>query len=635
MKKITTQEFIERSKKVHDNRYDYSLVKYKGSSYKVKIICSEHGVFEQWPRDHYKGTGCPVCSQKRSNRTRGLSQEEFIKRAKKVHENRYDYSLVEYKGSRTKVKIICPEHGEFEQKAEYHLKGSQCPKCANSNMVRKGIKLTQEEFIERAKEVHGDKYDYSLVKYINSNEKVKIICPKHGVFEQNANNHINNKRGCILCSGKETATIEEFIKKAKEVHSDKYNYSLVNYINNAERVKIICPEHGVFFQEPRKHINRGQGCPVCALNNKSFSLEEFIEKAKEVHDNKYDYSLVKYANTNSLIKIICPIHGVFEQTPGNHLRSDGCKKCSNNGFSKGEKEVYDYIKSIYSGEILENRRDIIPPKELDIYIPEHKLGIEYHGLYWHSQQQLEKSGNNAKKYHYEKLLAAKKANIRLIQVFEDEWLNKEEIVKSRIKHMLGLYDKKIGARQVKIRTIDAKSKNSFLEASHIQGSDRSSFKYGAFYNNELVGVMTFCVPRVSLGRKEKKVGEYELSRFATKSGYQVYGLASKMFKHFVSNEEVTSVYTYSDLRWNKMHGTGSVYENIGMVFLSYSEPNYFYVVNNERKHRFGYRKQELHKKLNFFESSLTEYENMLQNGIDRVFDCGNEKYLWEKNYDKI
>ena len=492
-------------------------------------------------------------------------------------------------------------------------------------------KLTTKEFAERAKKVHGNKYDYSLAEYVNSKAKVKIICLEHGVFEQWPGDHMNGS-GCPVCGHNKKLTNEIFIERAVKVHGNKYDYSLVEYVNYDTKVKIICPEHGMFEQTPHEHL-KGSECYKCANNKKGISstLSDFIEKSKEIHNDKYDYSLVEYKNNKTKVKIICSTHGVFQVRPDVFLaRKQNCPVCSKGNNSKGEKEVYDYIKSIYSGEILENRRDIIPPKELDIYIPEYNLGIEYHGLYWHSQQQLEKSGNNAKKYHYEKLLAAKKARIRLIQVFEDEWLNKEEIVKNRIKHMLGLYDKKIGARQVEIKIIDAKTKNFFLEASHIQGSDRSSFKYGAFYKNELVGVMTFCVPRVSLGRKEKKDEEYELSRFATKGGYQVYGLASKMFKYFILNEEVASVYTYSDLRWNKMHGTGSVYENIGMKFLSYSEPNYFYIVNNERKHRFGYRKQELHKKLFFFENSLTEYENMLQNGIDRVFDCGNEKYIWEK-----
>lgn len=491
-------------------------------------------------------------------------------------------------------------------------------------------KITTEEFIERAKKTHGDRYDYSLVDYKGSKEKVKIICSIHGEFEQQAYDHLN-KRGCPVCGHNKKLDNATFIKRAIEKHGNKYDYSLIKYNGYDNKIKIICPVHGEFFQTPHEHL-KGSGCYKCGNLKKGLSntVEEFIEKVKKIHGDKYDYYSVRYINNKTKVVLICKTHGEFEVRPDVFLaRSQDCPKCSNSGISKGEKKVAEFIKSIYDGEVLENKRDVIPPYEVDIYLPEKKLAFEYHGLYWHSQQQLEKSNRNAKMYHLEKLMLAYKNNVRLIQVFEDEWNNKQEVVKSRIKHILGIYDKKIGARQIEIRNIDPKTKNDFLNNYHIQGKDNASFKYGAFFNDELVGVMTFCAPRVSLGRKEKKAGEYELSRFATKAGYKIQGLASKMFKHFINTENVNSVYTYSDIRWNLLHGHGTVYEKIGMNFISISDPNYYYIINNERKHRFGFRKQELPKRLIFFNEELTEYKNMLYNGIDRVFDCGNEKYIWK------
>lgn len=164
--------------------------------------------------------------------------------------------------------------------------------------------ITTEEFVKKAKAVHGDKYDYSLVDYKNNQAKVKIICPLHGIFEQYPENHIRKKSGCPECSRKikrEASNKEEFIKKAKEIHGDRYDYSLVEYKNSRIKVKIICPIHGIFEQAPGNHL-LGAGCPDCSGRKRS-TTEEFIQRAKAVHGDKYDYSLADYKNNISqLIK---------------------------------------------------------------------------------------------------------------------------------------------------------------------------------------------------------------------------------------------------------------------------------------------------------------------------------------------
>ena len=196
------------------------------------------------------------------------------------------------------------------------------------------MKKTTEEFIQDAYCKHGDKYNYKLVDYKNSSTKVKIICPIHGIFEQRANNHLGG-RGCFKCGYISSSKLQrksknDFIKKSNKIHDNKYDYSLIDYKNSSTKVKIVCPVHGTFEQTPNHHL-RGQGCKKCGYDNitdlLSLSTEEFIERSKKIHGSKYDYSLVKYKNTRTKIKIICPIHGIFEQTPGNHLNGKGCKKC--------------------------------------------------------------------------------------------------------------------------------------------------------------------------------------------------------------------------------------------------------------------------------------------------------------------
>lgn len=254
-----------------------------------------------------------------------LSKEEFIKRASEIHGGKYDYSLVGYVNSTTKVKIICPEHGEFEQIPKDHLRGSNCPTCVNRNIV------TNEEYIEKAKQVHGNRYDYSLVKYVNTKTKIKIKCSKHGVFEQTPNSHLRGG-GCPTCAGTSKLTKKEFIQRACDVHEKKYDYSKVVYVNNRTNVKIICPEHGEFKQKPNSHLN-GHGCSKCSNMkngyNKRLILDNFIKRVREIHGDKYDYRKVVYINSKTKVKIICPKHGVFEQTPTHHLNGCGCGECSN------------------------------------------------------------------------------------------------------------------------------------------------------------------------------------------------------------------------------------------------------------------------------------------------------------------
>lgn len=187
-RRMTKDEFIKKAKEIHGDLYDYSLVIYKRSKSKVKIICRSHGEFEQIPYAHLQGQGCMKCSTTNSYDTNG-----FIKKAKEIHGDLYDYSLVEYTNNKAKVKIICKEHGIFSTKPNVHLLGSKCSKCS------KKYNYSTEEFIEKAREVHGDKYDYSLVEYKNNKDNVKIICPMHGVFKQNLINHIINGHNCTLC----------------------------------------------------------------------------------------------------------------------------------------------------------------------------------------------------------------------------------------------------------------------------------------------------------------------------------------------------------------------------------------------------------------------------------------------------
>ena len=197
--KLTNQEFIEKANLIHNNKYDYSKVEYVNSSTKVCIICPKHGEFWQTPHHHLNGHGCSKCRNENNGDRRRHNTEDFIRKSKSIHGEKYNYDKVNYVNSYSKVCIICPEHGEFWQSPYVHIQGHECPECAKIKRA-KNNKHSIDEFIQKSKLIHGDKYDYSKVEYINSHTKVCIICPEHGEFWQRPCCHTNLRQWCPFCN---------------------------------------------------------------------------------------------------------------------------------------------------------------------------------------------------------------------------------------------------------------------------------------------------------------------------------------------------------------------------------------------------------------------------------------------------
>ena len=374
-KKLTTEEFIKKANKKHNGKYDYSKVEYIDSHTKVCIICPEHGEFWQEPANHLSGQNCPKCASIEVHTNQSNKKEGFIQKAKEIHGDKYDYSKVEYINNHTKVCIICPEHGEFWQKPIHHTQGKGCPYCGGTK------KLSTEEFIKRANEIHKEKYDYSKVEYKTTETKVCIICPEHGEFWQTPHAHLAGQN-CPKCCGNIKLSTEEFIKRANEIHKEKYDYSKVDYLGADTKVCIICPEHGEFWQTPHQHLNRN-GCPKCAKNH-TITQEEFIKRANEIHKEKYDYSKVDYLGADTKVCIICPEHGEFWQTPHNHISGkQGCPECNTSKNSKIVQKIETILKEFNIQYIKEKTFDWLKNKShmyLDFFLPDYNVGIECHGL---------------------------------------------------------------------------------------------------------------------------------------------------------------------------------------------------------------------------------------------------------------
>ena len=545
---------------------------------------------------------------------------KFIEKSKNRHGEKYDYSKVEYVDSLTKVCIICKEHGEFWQTPQGHVRGQGCPKCAN---IKRGdtFRSDGDTFIKRATVLHDGKYIYDKDSYINAMTKVPILCLKHGTFWMTPMNHLLGQ-GCPKCSGRGLNT-EDVIELFKEKHGNNYDYSKVVFTKMHEKVCIICKEHGEFWQTPSKHL-LGQGCPKCSTIKKAkertLTTNDFIEKSSKIHNNKYVYDKTEYKGTYESLTITCPIHGDFTQRANDHLNGHGCPICGNN-MSLAEKEIEDYVKSFGVKTETKIRGILSNNKEIDILMPELNLGIEYNGLKWHSDEFKDKN------YHLNKTEECKKLGIRLVHIFEDEWINKKEIIKSIIRNIIGKTENKIYARKCIIQNVNDNEKKEFLEKNHIQGNVNSQINLGLYHDGELVSLMCIGKPRINLGRKASLEDEYELLRFCNKLNTNIVGGASKLFKYFITNYSPTLITSYCDYRWS----IGNMYETLGFTLSHHSQPNYYYIIGNNRKNRFKYRKSELIKE--GFDPEKSEKEIMEERGIHRIYDCGSLVYIW-KNEDE-
>ncbi len=379
----TREEFIEDARKIWGSQYDYTQVDYKNSKSKVTIRCTKHdATFEQTPFAHIimKRQGCPVCQEEikeEVRKKRATGTEEFIKRAKERFGNNFDYSEVEYVNSNTPVKIACVKggHGVFLMRPYTHLISVYgCRKCAFEHQ-NDNAKIREAEFLTRAKQKFGNKFDYSQMTYTDYNSPVKLKCREHGELETTPFRHLlYPSGGCIGCrkdlqwSSIRKMTTEEFLERAIAIHGDRYDYSETKYVSMNKDLSIRCPQHNVRFEmRPKFHL-KGRGCPLCeqediamyeiskkaAIQWRSdyrkkqsekkkrskeilkgrphikYTWDEFIHYANLIHEGEYDYRYVKkeFVDMNTPVTIICKRHNKpFPQTPVKHLKGQGCPRC--------------------------------------------------------------------------------------------------------------------------------------------------------------------------------------------------------------------------------------------------------------------------------------------------------------------
>lgn len=661
----TKEEIIEKSRKIHGDRYDYSKVNYKNIKDKVIIICPEHGEFETTFDNHINGrSGCPECSK-----VKRYNNDEWIAKAKRIHGNKYDYSKVKYTNAREKVTIICHEkdilgieHGEFDIRACNHITGTGCPKCG------KRYKMSQNEFIGKAKLVHGDKYDYSETKYTYSTEKVDIICKIHGLFTQVASSHLMGC-GCPKCNKGVRIDKDEFIEKSKEVHGDYYDYSDVDYISARTKVLINCPRHGAFLQTPAAHM-KGCGCQKC----KSSRLEDVVLNLLKKNDISFIYQSnildMGKQSVDFLIpdkRLIIECQGEQHFNPVDFSKGENKeqarlllkqrKKLDNDKQKKAVKMGFELIYFAVPAWFSKRNTNIWTKfyKEHKLFTDRDELlkyivskdsisGTDETNLYENLNKELGYIGTPTEsalkiKDYFIKIIPLEhgferaaqnirngtvKRNLKPILIFMDEYMNTREIVLSKIKSITHNEPKgkdKIYGRNIEIREISSETSSKFLKQNHVQGSVIASVYLGAYWNKTLIGVMCFT--------KNRKYN-WELVRFATDINYICCGVWGKMFAYFKKNFRYNTIKSFADRRWTLDH-TDNLYTKLGFEFDCFTRPDYAYynpkVERYRRFHKFLFRKKILERKYGF-PDSMTESQMVDKLGYERIWNCGLIRYVY-------
>lgn len=696
-KGFTTESFIEASKAKFGDRYDYSEAVYTGMQSKLTLRCTRHDkVFETTPQSHLKSKtgGCPICSQEARSQSNTVDAEDFFRRCREIHHNKYDYSEAVYTGTRNKITVICPIHGRFEQTANEHVRGAGCPQCRIIEASERN-RSTVEEFIEKARAVFGNRYDYSQFEYVNDRTPGIIICPDHGPFLKTPSHHLRGQ-GCPRCSKRNhQRTQEETVAECRAVHGDTYDLSKVTYNGSSGKITVGCRLHGD-FRISWGHFLNGQGCPKCryikSAQSKTKTTEKYIEEARAIWGNRYDYSKVNYTKGYEKIEIICREHGPFWIAANNHISSvhpQGCPVCgriscdSQRSMSSEEyfsrcrvvhNNRYDYSHAVFDG--VGSKIDIICPihglftqnagnhlylghgcpkcgmstpyyeRELTEFIQSKGYEVIQHDrqaldgleldIYVPSLRfAIECNGifwhsevRKESDYHLKKTLLCEEKGIRLFHLFDDEWKDKKEIVMSMISNIIG------------------ERKGKYIRAHKCEIKDVPSDEARQFLDdNHLQGAVGSqiryglyyngeLVSLMTFGKTRHFIGgqkaQYELLRFCNKLNTRVMGGASKLFKHFVNTVHPDSIISYADRRWS----VGNLYDRLGFKLYNKSKPNYFYIVNGRRMNRFNFRKSELVRKYGCPEN-VNEHQFCMSQGWYRIYDCGCLCYRWDASDNNI
>lgn len=471
-------------------------------------------------------------------------------------------------------------------------------KRKKTNLKKYGVEhsLSNKQVRKKRKDTMISKYGFEYpLQNDNLKEKVNLKNKKRSQ-EDWTNIHEKRKSSFLKKYGVENLWDNpSFVEKINKTNLEKYGVKWV--------------------QQNSDILNRRQ---VSQKKNFLEVLENRFENIAPAFDYE-DYTGINLYQGGSIYMWKCELcQYVFERkvTYEENIQCPQCFPSVNVFSSKGEKEIASFLEFLCVNFEIHNRT-IASPYEIDFLLLDHNIAIEYCGLYWHSDKKVDKI------YHSRKCKLCAEKGIKLITIFEDEWLFKKDVCKSRISFALHRQKPLCGARQTKISEISVKQYKDFINKFHIQGYSPAKIKIGAYFNNELVAVMSFGKLRKALGSNSIEEGVFEMIRFSCKAN--IPGMASKMYSFFIKQYNPIKVISYCDLRW----GSGDIYKMLGFTLERETLPNYWYTRDGlSRYHRYQFRKQVLIKQ--GFDKNLTEREIMDQLGYYRIYDCGNYKFIWKK-----
>ena len=494
-------------------------------------------------------------------------------------QDRYDFSNATYKGALIPISgIVCYKHGPFQQyAAQLRKDGAGCPECGEEQRV-KSRRMDPDEFIERATKVHGTTYDYSKTQYVNMTTKVTVTCREHGDFQIRPLKLVHAGQGCAQCGN---------LRKGPT---------------------------------PQSHIST-------AATKRARTKSQYVERAREVHGELYGYDVTGYSGMNGTVRIECARHGWQTIPAGHHIYNGrGCPRCGQK--SAPEDALAAYLARFTT--VMQRDRTLIAPKEIDIYLPEHKLAVEYCGMYWHSHSDRDDEKKNKLKHAEKHRLCAEKG-VRLITLYETEWLERPETVKRMLRNAVGATRGKLMARKCTMGKPSVQEARAFYEKYHPQGGPGTGEHYGLYYKGKLVACMRFTFGGNDRG-SSAKTRQWTLSRYATR--LPVAGAASKLFKAFVAEHNPPTVKSFSDNRWFN----GGMYEQIGFDLEADVVPDYqVWSMKGGLRPKPHYQRRLLPARLvehgleeNFDPATdpRTEAEMTYLMGARRIYDCGKKRWVW-------
>lgn len=545
----------------------------------------------------------------------------YIKMVDEIHGGLFDYSKTEFTKMGSVITVICHKHGEFYPQADNHKK-TGCPKCYDE---RRGdtLRMSAEEFATRLAAFNP--MNTLVGKWVDASTPTLMSCELHGEFTGVPTRALTYFNSCKLCENLRK-TAGNIVKAADNISAAvaalPKGITVVTANPGWTTTTVFhCAEHGEFTSELGRAMGMQYVCNECAKSHwqgvQRVSYTDYAQVIAELFPNPLNaITLVESSYSENvgtkLVHLHCADHGEFyrnRDTINNGRLGTPCPYCKVHGLSTPECEVIAFVRDLAS--CTQGDRTQIAPKELDCWVPSHRLAIEFCGLYWHRASKLGTA------YHLDKLNACLAKGITLIQVFEDEWANHRTICESIIRNRLGLSAQlKYHARKLSLVECVFSDVKDFLVVNHIQGFTPAQ-KYYALRDAEgIKAVASFSFNRL------KQDGKWELVRYCSVLNSTVVGGLSKLVTHFMRTNGVPSLISYCCRRWF----TGKGYESAGFILIGETQPSYFYTKAMLRLSRYSAKKHKLAKLLPGFDPHLTETANMEKAGFDKIYDCGNLVY---------